>query len=353
LRTSNEFKCLAELVDASLQADTVLSVSRSDVLVILAESISTSNRRNGDAVQFTPPSLSALLSLNPADIERCDIARMNLLCAENLPGAEQLDVDDCLSTLDAWTNVVEGYVKKCRQDYQRNPDQYDRHRGFFCFLCMVTQLKHPRGLGVRYQPTAVGNYDFSDSRDDLLHGILTRKLGTCASLPALYVSVGRRLGWPMFLTIAKRHVMCQWVDEDGTHRNLEGSCPGGGNTFSDEYYQTWPHTLTSDELASGRFLRPLNNAESLALFLETRGHCLVDNHRFAHARDAYAHARRFAPQWADYDNHICSLELHVKRARETLVGGTILFTPVLPTINAPIARPEIFPVTFCISGLTH
>lgn len=300
-------------------------------MVIRTESISTSKPRNGVALQLAPRSLSELLSLNPSDIERCDLARINLLCAEGLPGAEQLDVDDCLATLDGWANVVERYVKKCRQDYQRNPDQYDRHRGLFCFLCIVTQLKHPRGLGVEYQPTAVGNFDFSDSRDDLLHGILTRKLGTCTSLPALYVAVGRRLGWPMYLTIAKRHVLCQWVDDDGSHRNLEGSCPGGGNTFTDEYYHTWPHTLTSDELASGRFLRPLTNAESLALFLETRGHCLVDNRRFTDARETYAHARRVAPQWADYDNHIYSLELHAKRAAATPVGRTFSFTPAFPT----------------------
>jgi hypothetical protein len=71
---------------------------------------------------------------------------------------------------------------------------------------MVTLLKHPRGLGVGYKHSAIGSYNFADSRDDLLHGLLTRKLGTCASLPVLFVAIGRRLGWPMHLAVAKAYI---------------------------------------------------------------------------------------------------------------------------------------------------
>lgn len=74
-----------------------------------------------------------------------------------------------------------------------------------------------RGVGIRYQPTAIGNYDFADSRDDLLHGVLTRKLGTCTSLPVLCVAIGRRLGYPMHLAVATSHVLCQWLNDDGSH----------------------------------------------------------------------------------------------------------------------------------------
>jgi len=40
----------------------------------------------------TPHTLAELLALSPADLVHCDIARMNLLCAESLPGAENLNV---------------------------------------------------------------------------------------------------------------------------------------------------------------------------------------------------------------------------------------------------------------------
>jgi hypothetical protein len=262
-------------------------------------------------------SLSELLRLSSTQIDECDIARMNLLCAEQLTGAQSLNVDACLVTLERWVSAVHRFCGDSRAEYERNPAEYNHHEGFFCFLSMTTLLKHPHGLGVRYQPTAVGNFDFSDSRDDLLHGLLTRRLGTCTSLPVLFVAMGRRLGWPMHLAIAKQHVFCQWVNEDGSHVNLEGSCPGGGTMFPDDHYHAWPAVLTRDDLASGRYLRRLTAAESLALFLETRGHCLVDNKRFAEARDAYRQAHRFAPQWSDYDNHTYSCELHEAQSHAT------------------------------------
>lgn len=185
---------------------------------------------------------------------------------------------------------------------------------------MATLLKHPRGLGLRYQPTAIGNYDFSDSRDDLLHGLLIRRLGTCTSFPVLFVAIGRRLGYPMHLAIAKGHVLCQWVDELG-RLNLEGSCAVGGETAPDEHHHAWPQRMTPDDLASNRFLRPLSRAEELALFLETRGHCLIDNRRVAEARQAYESAKRVAPNWSEAELYLLSNSLYAD-------GGLVHFCGV-------------------------
>lgn len=52
---------------------------------------------------ITPNDLS---TLPLSEIEHCDIALMNLLCAQSLPGAEGLDITNCLLTLDAWANHV-------------------------------------------------------------------------------------------------------------------------------------------------------------------------------------------------------------------------------------------------------
>jgi hypothetical protein len=256
-----------------------------------------------------PSSLAELLALPPDQLAALDIARVNLLCAQGLPGAEDLNISACLATLDHWTHAVKRYARDGMPDYQRDPDAYHRHPGFFRFLCMASLLKHPRGIGIAYQPTARGNFNFADSRDDLLHGLLTRKLGTCTSLPVLFVAIGRRLGWPMHLAIAKYHVLCQWVDAGGRRINLEGSCGGGGSTFPDEYFHTWPRRLTPYELASGRYLRPLTPPEELALFFETRGHCLVDNRRFDEARHAYEHALRLAPGWSQADYHLHMIDV--------------------------------------------
>ena len=49
-----------------------------------------------------PQTFAELLAVPPADLESVDIARINLLCAEGLRGSEQLDVQQCLETLEAW-----------------------------------------------------------------------------------------------------------------------------------------------------------------------------------------------------------------------------------------------------------
>lgn len=277
-------------------------------------------------------SLADLLALPADQLARLDIALVNLLCAEGLPGAEGLNIRACLATLDRWADAVRRYTRDHRNEYYANPQEYQHHKGLFSFLFMASLLKHPNGLSIRYQPSAIGNYDFSDSRDDLLHGVLTRKLGTCTSLPVLCVAIGRRLGYPMHLAVARGHVLCQWADERG-NLNLEISCGQGGDTAPDEHYHEW-RRMTQVDINSGRYLRPLTRADELALFLETRGHCLVDNRRFEEARQAYAQAFRAAPQWSEFENHVYSLELHEAMAVSS-------------------KRQPQFPSMWCVPGMTH
>jgi len=55
---------------------------------------------------YEPRSLARLLGQCPDELQGVDIAEMNLLCAAGLPGAEDLDVDRCLATLDSWAARV-------------------------------------------------------------------------------------------------------------------------------------------------------------------------------------------------------------------------------------------------------
>jgi len=194
---------------------------------------------------------------------------------------------------------------------------------------MVTLLKHPRGLGIAYQPTAIGNYDCRDSRDDMLHGLLTLKLGTCVSLPVLFVAIGRRLRYPMHLAVANGHVICQWLNDDGTHANLEGSSAGGGSMQPDAYYHSWPHPLTPAHMASGHYLRPFTRAEELALFMDVRARCLSDNGRLPEAREAHDMARAVAPPWPPYDSNMSRLNVRERaQSAHSWLAGLPLFEAI-------------------------
>jgi hypothetical protein len=52
---------------------------------------------------------------------------------------------------------------------------------------------------------------FADPSKVFLHGLLgPERVGTCSSLPVLYVAVGRQLGYPLKLVTAKGHLFVRW-----------------------------------------------------------------------------------------------------------------------------------------------
>ena len=58
-------------------------------------------------------------------------------------------------------------------------------------------------------------------------------------LLTLQVPVGRRLRYPLKLVVTKAHVFVRW--DDGRERfNIETAGNGGADSYSDEYYRSWP-----------------------------------------------------------------------------------------------------------------
>jgi hypothetical protein len=141
-----------------------------------------------------------------------------------------------------------------------------------------------RDFGVKYDPGMSAAQTQSASDDEFfskpavvfLQGLLgTEATGTCASLPVLYVAIGRRLGYPMHLVTAKRHLFARWDDGKGVRVNLECSNSGGFTSYPDDYYRTWPVPMSPEEEVVGGYLKNLTPKECLAVFLTTRTACLT------------------------------------------------------------------------------
>ena len=162
--------------------------------------------------------LGALLAMTGDQLADVDIAEMSLLCAVGLPGATGLDMDHCLSTLDRWARRVKFETERhlYRAHDPRWADHYRHNEAYLRaeFLLQVLQ----QDLGVKYDVTASGNFDFSDSRVAFLHGMIPAAGkttadtpgGTCASMPVLYVAIGRRLGYPLKLVTTHGHIFVRW-----------------------------------------------------------------------------------------------------------------------------------------------
>ncbi len=188
---------------------------------------------------------SDLLKLRPGELQGVDIARMNLLCAQGLVGAEEMNITQSLATLDEIAARVQSETKRHLYRFQRNPAEFENSEGYFRMIMLAVVLAED--FHVKYAPNKIksaaeahlGDGFFGNAEDVFLYGLTgPKRQGTCSSLPVLQVAVGRRLGYPLKLVTTKGHLFVRW--EDAKERfNIEAA-GNGVNRFSDDYYRHWP-----------------------------------------------------------------------------------------------------------------
>ena len=216
-----------------------------------------------------------------------DIAEINLLAAKGLPGAENLDVEKCLKTLDQWAAWVRRETDRSFHKFKDAPAEYNNSEAYFRVLMMVCILQedfkvcYNKDERMRAGPVELMSNDlsfFGNPKDLFVHGLAGGEhQGTCASLPVFYVAIGRRLGYPLKLVESKGHLFARW--EDAKERfNIEGTSRGL-NCFPDKEYMEWPWPISKEEVETGMYMKSLSPRRELAAFLETRALCLKQHTR--------------------------------------------------------------------------
>ena len=305
----------------------------------------TDRTRGEDTASRSDP-LASMVRLVDASDDRqfdSDIAGANLLCASGLPGAGPLDIDRYLEWLDEAARKVQIETDRHYHKFIDNPKEFDLSQARFCMVCLVTVLQ--RQCGVGYNPkwkglTPDGETPDSfglDASDLFIHAIIDGMGGTCGSLPVLYVAVGCRLGYPLRIVKAARHLFVRWDDPDGEQWihserfNIEATGPGI-HFLPDEHYLSWPHAIADEDVKSGTFLRSLTPREEFAEFLATRGYCLQSNGHLREAVDALGEASRLAPHNRHFAASHQSLQLHLAMVKR---GHAFLNAPVLDLTHQP------------------
>jgi hypothetical protein len=248
-----------------------------------------------------PASYAELIATPEAQLTGTDIALMNLLCAEGLPGAENVDVKKCLAVLEAWAKTVKDAERKYAPQYQQNPERYDHSFAKFKAVNLALTLKQDLGCGYNMDLIDSGAMAdvrstrfFRNSNDLFLHGFTASRKGSCSSLPVLVVAVGRRCGYPLYLVSCKAHLFCRW--EDNKERfNIEVACPGV-DSQPDAYYRKFPHPCAEEEVKAEKYLKSLTSTEELGVFAQLRAFCLQENGRTMEARQAFDIALRDFPE---------------------------------------------------------
>ena len=211
-----------------------------------------------------------------------DIAEINLLAARGLPGAENLDVEKSLKTLDQWAAWVRRETDRNYHKFKDASAEYNNSESYFRILMMVCILQedfkvcYNKDERMRAGPVELMSNDlsfFGNPKDLFVHGLTEGEhQGTCASLPVFYVAIGRRLGYPLKLVESKGHLFARW--EDAKERfNIEGTSRGL-NCFPDKEYMEWPWPISKEEVETGMYMKSLSPRRELAAFLETRALCL-------------------------------------------------------------------------------
>jgi len=226
------------------------------------------------AEELKPQTLEELLSLSDKDLERVDIARMNLLCATGLPGAEKINVERYLATLDQWVDALRIHEEKMFYRFYDDPEEYGNSLAIFKAVAIATWIQ-----GTMLDIENV--HSVEDSRVLFLHGAIERRKGTRLSLPFLSVALGRRCGYPLYLVLSKGHLFVRW--DDGEERfNFEFSGTGS-NIFPDERYCNDLFPTTEAERIREKYFKSLTPVEELSLFMSFRGSCFQVNGKFREA----------------------------------------------------------------------
>jgi hypothetical protein len=245
-------------------------------------------------------SLDYYLSMDNAKRSYSDIAIVNLLCSQGLPGAEDLDMEKSLATLKEWARFASMETKRLFPLFRKKPHEYNYSEGYFRTLVLVTVLS--RNFGIKYNSDLISTPSMEDLKSTaffrnaenvFLLGLITKRLGTCSSIPVLTVAVGRMMGYPLRLVNAKAHLFARWQGKAEVF-NIENT-GHGLICHSDVHYMKWPFEISKAEIETGFFLRSLNPTEELATFLETRAFCLLENNRTNDALTAFRVAYSLYP----------------------------------------------------------
>jgi hypothetical protein len=310
--------CLAEMVmirKGQILTLAILSIglvcwsgtTATDTPTSEVESNASSERRFAQ-----PRTLDELLALSADDLDKVDFARMNLLCAEGLRGSENLDVEECIRILDAWTRHVERETKRNFHHFARRPKEFNNSLPYYQMGMLGTvlaedmrvQYNPERERQLREKPVNLQSVEdekafFSSSTDVFIHGLLIGKhVGTCASMPFLYAAVGRRLGYPVTMAARKYHLYVRYEAGNGEHLNMEATENRGFSTPTDEEYRNGPYPMTQEEIDGCGWLRPLSNGEILGICLVNRANCLRSSKRHEEEIQTLGQAARYLPDSA-------------------------------------------------------
>ncbi len=110
--------------------------------------------------------------------------------------------------------------------------------------------------------------DVTDRRQDYyyLNRFFDTKIGNCYTMPLLYVAVGQRLGWPLYVVHVPDHMFIRYIDPHFPIQNIE-TTSGGAHVPDEKYAKKF--VVNKNGRKSGTYLRTLTHRELLGDLVST------------------------------------------------------------------------------------
>lgn len=266
----------------------------------------TSNALKPVANTSGPRTVWQLLALSDAELERVDVVELNLAVAREIPGLEDLDIPKYQRIVDTWAAAIRHEMPAGEIAFHKTPEKWQNDIRFFRLGVMSGYLD--QSLGIAYideqkqaqiearKQGRMAEVLYTNPSDLFLHGLIDTKRGTCGSMPALHVALGRRLGWPVSLSPVASHTVCRFDDGQVVY-NIETTHTDQGGMFSagtdEDYIKEFK--IPRRAIAHGSDLHSMTARQMLGYFIMMRGRHYADTGRYDLADQDYALARSLLP----------------------------------------------------------
>jgi hypothetical protein len=189
---------------------------------------------------------------------------------------------------DEWAADIWKLIRSKEKDFRKDPHSWGNCIHLFR-LCMVAYYID-EVLGIRYRPdhaadqkAGIMSVFYTDPGDLFLNKVMDERIGTCGNMATLHLALGRRLGWPVTLTMTWSHFLLRFHNGQVTW-NVEASSPGRGgfNCYSDKDAME-VFNIAEADVSSGSDLAFLTPTQVLGCFLALRARHFNNTGRHAEA----------------------------------------------------------------------
>jgi hypothetical protein len=140
-----------------------------------------------------------------------------------------LDASAYARILDSWAAEIKLDTERHWYRFAEHPEQFKHSEIEYRITWLASDINAV--FKIDYD---LSDFDAAKPSNLFLNGLIDRRVGTCVSMPLLYVALGWRLEYPIKLVSVPTHLFARW--DDGEQRvNIEAT--GYGADLTDEFYE--------------------------------------------------------------------------------------------------------------------